>query len=264
MLNGTGAIYRRELSVYFRSASTYVVLGLLFLVVGIIYHQLMDKFTLDSAMAAAGGPFMTSPDPPNITVAVIEGIFEIIAGMMIFTTPVLSMRLLSAEKSSGTFEVLVTCPISDWAALLGKYAALVTLGLVIVSLSSIYPLSTFFFGRNHGAIPELPVVLSCALLLLLLFSTYGAFGLMASALTQSQVIASVVTLVGLLIWNMIGAMEFGDPALLNFVKAISPLGHSENFLRGLFSSIDLAFFVLASFSCLFLAARILEARRWRI
>lgn len=264
MLNGAGAIYRRELLVYFRSASTYVVLGLLFLIVGIIYHQLMVQFTEDSAMAAAGGPFMSSEDPPNITVAVIEEVFRIIAGMMIFTLPVLSMRLLAAEKSSGTFEVLVTCPVSDWAVLLGKYAALVTVGLAIVALSSVYPLCTYLFGWGHGALPELRVVISCAVLLVLLFATYGAFGLMASALTESQVIASIVTLVGLLVWNIVGSIEFDNPALLEFAKAVSPLGHSENFLQGLLSSADLAFYFLVSFCCLFVAARILEARRWRI
>lgn len=264
MMRGCGAIYRRELAAFFQSASTYIVLGLLFLAVGIFYHQIMVEFTNDSAMAKAGGPFGSSPDPPNISVEVIETLFRSISAMILFTIPILTMRLLAEERSSGTFELLVTCPVSDWSILLGKFGALLTVGLAIVGLSGIYPLTTWYFGRGHGVAPDWPIVATCAAQLFLMFATYGAFGLMASSLTQSQIVASVITLVGLLLWNVAGSITFTDPLLHVIVKEFSPMNHTENFIAGLFTAKDLAYYAMASFVFLFIAARTLESRRWRI
>ncbi len=264
MIRGWSPIYRREVATYFQSASTYIVLGLLFLAVGIFYHQIMVDFTNASAMAEAGGPFGSSPDPPNISVSVIEAIFRSLSAMILFTIPILSMRLLSEERSSGTFELLVTCPVSDWGILLGKYLALMTVGLAIVALSSVYPLVTWYFGKDHGVAPEWPIVVTCYLQLFLIFGAYSAFGLMASSLTESQIVASVTTLVGLLLWNVAGVVTFMDARLHAVVKEFSPMSHTENFVQGLLSTKDVAFYVLASFICLFIAARMLESRRWRL
>ncbi len=94
--------------------------------------------------------------------------------MILFTIPILSMRLISEERSSGTFELLVTCPVSDWGTLLGKYFALLTVGFVIAVLSSVYPMTTRYLGKDHGVAPEWPIVVACYLQLFLIFGTYGA------------------------------------------------------------------------------------------
>lgn len=264
MIRGWWPIYKRELAAYFQSASTYIVLGLLFFAVGIFYHRIMVEFTNLSAMAEAGGPFGSSPDPPNVSIGVIEATYRSISAMILFTIPILTMRLLAEERSSGTFELLATCPVGDWGILLGKYFALITLGALIVGLSSVYPLATEYFGRAHGAGPDWPIVLTCYVQLFLLFSTYAAFGLMASSFSQSQIIASVITLVGLLLWNVIGGFTFTNPVIQSVVREISPANHTEEFIQGLFTAGDFAYYILTSFVCLFIAARTLESRRWRI
>ncbi len=138
------------------------------------------------------------------------------------------------------------------------------MGLAIVVLSSVYPLTTWYFGRDHGVAPEWPIVVSCYLQLFLIFGAYSAFGLMASSLTESQIVASVTTLVGLLLWNVAGVVTFMDARLHAVVKEFSPMSHTENFVQGLLSAKDIAFYILAAFICLFIAARMLESRRWRL
>lgn len=264
MLFGFWPIYKRELREFFQSASTYVALGLLFLVTGTFYHQIIEEFVNDSAMAAAGGPFMSAAEAPNVTEAVIGTVFQLFAAMILFTIPILTMRMIAAERSSGTFEVLVTCPTSDWGLLLGKYFALVSLGVVVVALCGVYSLTTYFIGRGQGAVPELRVVLSGHIGLLLIFSTYGAFGLMASAFANSQVTASIVTLIGLLGWIMVGELSVLPRPLYAIALELSALRHTEEFISGSLTLRSVAFYGLASFLCLFVAARVLEARRWRI
>lgn len=263
MRPGFWPIYKREIKTYLQSVSTHVVFGLMFLVVGTFYHQIVVDFVNDSAMAGAGGPFAGPTEAPNVTVTVIQGVFELLAGMILFTVPILSMRLVAAERSAGTFEVLVTCPIGDWSILFGKYLALVTVGFAIVALSAVYPVTTYFVGRGQIEI-EWPIVASCALGLLLMFATYAAFGVMASSFTESQVTAAIVTLVGLLLWNTLAEFDLPGPATARILDELSAARHTERFIEGAVAASDLAFYGLASFFCLFIAARTLEARRWRI
>ena len=257
-------IYKRELKSYARSSSTYIALALLFLIAGASYQFMIGRFVYDSAMAAQGGPFFTADEAPNITRDVIELTFNLLSALILFTIPILSMGLIASERSSGTFEVLVTCPLSDWSIILGKYFALVTVGAAVVLFSSAYPAMTYYLGWGQGATPELPIVITCYLGLFLIFATYAAFGVMASSFTDSQVTASIVTLLGLLLWYSIATFNMPNQTLQRIVDELSALNHTEDFIAGLLTLKDLAFYVIASFVCLFIASRVLEARRWRI
>lgn len=263
-MRGMWPIYKRELATYLQSAPTYVVVGLLFLAIGMFFHQLMIEFTEASAMAQAGGPFMTSPEPPNLTLEVIEPVFRSLSAMILFVIPILTMRSIAQERSSGTFEVLMTCPVGDWGVLLGKYLALVTVGFFIVLLSIVYPVAAYVFGRAQGAVPEIPMVVTGLVQLFLIFCAYAAFGLMASSLTTSQVVAAVITLIGLLLWNVVGGWSIAHAGIQAVLQQLSPLNHAENFVQGLLTLKDFVFYVLASFFFLYIASLSLESRRWRV
>lgn len=264
MIHGIWPIYKRELRAFARSTSTWVALGLLFLITGWIFADVVTVFARDSAEYLRGVA-LAPGDPPNVTGNVVEEIFRVLSSMILFTIPMLTMRLVASERSSGTFEVLVTCPVGDWSILLGKYFALVTVGAAVVAISLVYPLTLYVLGSGYGGIfPERAVVLSCSMGLFLIFATYGAFGLMASAFTTSQVTASIVTLIGLLGWVVVGEMSVLPRPLYNIALELSALRHTEEFISGSLALRSVAFYGLASFLCLFVAARVLEARRWRI
>ncbi len=260
MMPGFFPVYKRELRAFFQSSSAYVALGLLFLIAGAVYHDLLVLFVNDSGAAAVN----PAEEVPNITVSVVQQLFQFLCGIIMFSVPILSMRLIASERSSGTFELLVSCPISDWSILIGKYLALVTVGALIVALSSLYPLTTWYLGRGAGISPEWPVVIACAAGLLMIFCAYAAFGLMASALTDNQVTAAILTLVGLLFWNMLAEIPTGVPEIQHVLDELSASRHTENFTSGLITFRDFTFYSLASFFCLFIAARTLEARKWKV
>lgn len=264
MLNGFLPIYKRELKTFFQSPSTYVVLALLFLVSGLIFHDLLLLFG-EMSMAATQGGMFGAPQTPNVTEQVVQPIFQIMTSMCLFVIPLLSMRLIAEEKSRGTLEVLATSPLSDWSILLGKYFALVTVGLVICLISALYPVIIWWVGRVNQSAPEWPVVVSCWIGLILIFAAYAAFGVMASSFTENTMSAGVVTLIGLILWNVIGAFEIQSiPQLRAVVEQLAAAGHTENFMKGLLVFQDFAFYILASFFFLFIASKTLEARRWRI
>ena len=265
-MQGFLAIYKREVKTYFQSASTYVVLALLFLIVGVIFQDLMGAFSQMSMQAMGGAsPFGQQQEAPNVTETIIRNLFQIILSLVMFTIPLLSMRLVAEEKNSGTFELLVTCPISDWSILLGKYFALVTVGLFMVTLSAVFPLIVVWAGQENQVMPEWPIVISCWIGLLLIFAAYAAMGVMASAFTDNQIIAAVVTLIGLIIWNILGAFQMENfPRAREVLKELAAQAHTENFINGSLMLKDFAFYILASFLFLFIASKTLDARRWRV
>ncbi len=264
-MSGFFSIYKREVKTFFQSSSTYVVLGLFFFICGVIYFLTMQEF---SALSMASGQQMTfgrQQPAPNVTEHVVRGMFMLLTSIIMFTIPLLTMRLIAEEKSKGTFELLVTCPISDWSILLGKYFALVTVGFVIVLISGAYPLITWWMGRANQSAPEWPIVISCWIGLLLIFATYAAFGLMASSFTENQIAAAVITLIGLILWQIMGYFPLESmPQVRAVIQELSASQHTENFIKGVLMLKDFAFYLLSSFLFLFIASKTLDARRWRI
>jgi ABC-2 type transport system permease protein len=263
---GFWPIYKRELKTYFQSPSTYVVTALWFFIVGIIFWAIMLDFVRMSDQASQMGMFGQQQQAPNVTQFVIQGIFQVMTSLILFTIPLLSMRLMAEEKGRGTFELLVTCPISDWSILLGKYLALLTVGLVIVLISAVFPVLVWLFGRKDQAAPDWPIVYSCWIGMFLIFAAYAAFGVMASSFTENQVIAAVITLIGIILWNVMHSFVPPNeyPRLQSVLMELSASRHTENFNKGVLMLKDFAFYFLSSFLFLFVASKTLDARRWRV
>lgn len=261
---GFWPIYKRELKTYLQSPSTWVLLALVAFVSGIAFYANMREFSQYSAQINQMSMYGQQAQAPNITQFVVVGVFQWTSMMIMFTMPMLAMRLVAEEKSRGTFELMVTCPISDWAILLGKYFALLTIGVIIIGMSGLYPMMVAWLGRLNSVSPEWPIVASCWIGLMLIFATYAAFGLMASSFTENQVIAAVITLIGIIAWFMIGAISFENEKLQMIMLELSASRHIENFNRGMLSLKDFAFYLLFSFFFLFVASKTLDARRWRV
>ena len=262
-------IYKRELKTYLQSPSTYIVVALLFLVVGLIFQNMMSGFSRWSAEIAQRAMYGQGGEAPNATKDLVQPVFQMMVSLIMFTIPMLSMRLVAEEKREGTFELLVTCPVSDWAILLGKYFALVSVGLLIALLSALFPLVVWWAGNgmtHSGSSPEWPVVASTWFGMVLIFAAYSAFGVMASAFTENQIAAAVITLIGLILWFVLGSVfELNSyPTLQTIMQELSAAQHTENFLKGVLMLKDFLFYILASFLFLFIASKTLEARRWRV
>jgi len=111
-------IAKREFRSYFDSPLAYVVICLTFFLLGLAIFMVGGFWKIDRAS--------------------LHQLFQYMPlGLAVLIVPVVTMRLIAEEKSKGSFELLASCPIGDWSILLGKYFALVTVGLVIAAISAL-------------------------------------------------------------------------------------------------------------------------------
>ena len=252
-------IYKRELRAYFQNPGVYVTLAIFLGVSSLFIFSHVNAFA-DLCMRRQMMQQQFGMQPLNFTEFVVKGSFGLISFLLIFVVPLLTMRLFAEEKKTGTFELLSTCPVTDWGMVIGKYLAAVTILVVFFILSLVYPVT---FGLVGEA--EWPIVMTSYLALLLLGMAYVALGLFASSLTQNQIIAAVVTFFALLAFFFVGDLGIGRASGLDKVLGgFSLLKHSDPMIQGTIKSEDVAYFVLFSAGFLFLTNYVLESRRWRV
>ncbi|MEQ8821602.1 MAG: ABC transporter permease subunit [Sumerlaeia bacterium] len=253
-LRQTGLIAGRELRSLFTTPLYWVSTGVFFLAASTIFVALLFDF-------ARMGPMRTAEDlSGNITIEVIEQLFAVIHFFLLVQIPLLTMRSFAEERRQGTLSLLTTTPVGEWSIVLGKFIAYLTvLGTYLLATLAM-PLFASYLSD-----PEWPVVISCYTALVLAACAYVALGLFYSALTESQVIAAVLTyttLFGLLILSQL-ARSLPTAELVRLAEHLTLLHHVEGFIEGQIQSASVAWFLLFSGLCLFLAVRQVESLRWR-
>jgi ABC-2 type transport system permease protein len=169
------------------------------------------------------------------------------------------MRLLAEEKKQGTFELLLTFPVSNLAIVSGKFLAALTVYAVMLACTGLYPLMLVIFAD-----PELLPVGSGYLGLLLMGSSFLAMGTFFSSLTDNQLIAGVSTFGISILFLIIGwAAPFVGPTVSSVLAQVSILYHFESFSKGVIDSRDVTYYVLLMMFFLFLTIRSLESTRWK-
>jgi len=252
-------IYKRELRAYFQNPGVYVTLAIFLCLSGLlVYGSVAEfaRFSMEQRLRYQYGiPSL------NYTEWVVSSAIGLISFLsIILVIPMLTMRLLAEEKKSGTFELLATCPISDWGLVLGKYFAAMSVIVIFLAITTVFPLVLSRLGTT-----EWPVVASGYGGLILVGLACTAFGVFASALTENQFVAGAVTIVGLLGFYLIDILGVGGMNLLGrILNSLSIRGHMENLIRGRILSEDIAYFLLFAVGFLFLANYVLESRRWRV
>lgn len=185
--------------------------------------------------------------------------FSVLSLLLMFFIPAMAMRMLADEKRSGTFELLLTMPVTTMSIVLGKYMALWTQVLALLILTLLYPLTLSWLGNV-----DMGQVLASYLAAVLLASCYAAVCLYASALTRYEVVAYVLAFVMLLLLFLLAkALPTFSPEVQNWIVLLSPLSHYQSMLRGLIRLSDVMFFLSMSGLFLTLTWFQLERRRWR-
>lgn len=251
-------IYKREIKSYLQSPVIYALAG--------IFFFLMAYFTLGMIVEYADiyNDFnmrqMYGMREMNVTQWVIRGFFSLINFLLLFLIPVLTMRLLAEERKNRTFEILVSCPISDGDILIGKYLAVFTLILVLLLVSFVYPLLAERFSQ-----PEWPVILTGYAGLILTVLAYLAFGLFASSVTENQIIAAFLSFSGLLFFYLVGDVTSSKEGWLGRISSeLSLRQHSLSFSNGVIESRDVFYLLAFAALFLFLSLESLKIRRWKV
>lgn len=189
------AIYKKELRSYLTSMAGYVFIAFILLILGIYF----TAYNLQYA----------SPDF-GVTLSAVTFLFLII-------TPVLTMRILAEEKRNRTDQLLLTAPVSVWKIVLGKYLSMITIYAIPIIIASIYPLIMGRYGTVSYAMAYTAILgfffLGCAQI---------AVGLFLSSVTESQVIAAVLTFGVLFCSFVMEGIEsfFSDTALSSMLAVL--------------------------------------------
>jgi ABC-2 type transport system permease protein len=255
-MKGLYAIFRKETANFFVSPIAYAVVAIFLLVSGFFFWANVSFMSLVS-LQAANNPMIA--ERINLTDVVIRPLVQNMSIVLLFVMPLLTMRLFSEEKKSGTIELLLTYPVTDLAILFGKFLAAAL--LLLVMLAGTLPFVVLLFGIGD---PDPGTLLSGYLGLLLMGAAFMALGIFLSSLTENQIIAAAVSFgSALLFWVLSWSSTLSGEKVGAVLKQLSILEHLESFNKGILALSDLSFFVLFIAFFLFLTLRSLETHRWR-
>ena len=255
-MHGFFAVFRKEISNFFVSPIAYSVIAIFLLVSGFFFWANVSFMSLIS-LQAAGNPMIA--ERINLTDLVIRPLMQNMSIILLFVMPLLTMRLFSEEKKSGTIELLLTYPIDDSAFVFGKFLSALALLLIML-------LGTFSFPilLSSVAQPDFGVLLSGYLGLFLMGASFMALGTFISSLTENQVVAGAISFgAALLFWVLSWTASFVGESTGVVLRQLSILEHLESFNKGILSVSDLSFFILFIAFFVFLSLRSLETHRWR-
>jgi len=240
-------IANREYNLYFASPVAYMVMFVIYLVLGIFFYLNIDYAIL--AQYAPGVQIVLAP----------------LATLLLLAIPALTTRLLAEEQRLGTIELLLTAPIRDWELIIGKWLGAFLLVLTILVFTLIYPLVL-----NNLVDPGLDqgLVISGYLGLVLLSAAFVAVGVFISSLFSNQIAAFATTMGALIfLWWVVGpiAQVLGETSAVGQFFSFIDLSDQlfSNFLSGMVELKDVVFSLSLTTLALFGATMVLDVRRWR-
>jgi ABC-2 type transport system permease protein len=244
MMRNTWYVAQRELAAIFVQPIAYIFTIVMIGITGLIF----------SGQIAA---IAFTPGAP-ISLTNVLGLFTF---LFIFAGPAITMRLLSEEQRSGTMELLMTLPLRDGEVVVGKFLAAFIFYLAAVGLTLIFPIILLNFGN-----PDIGPMITGYLGVLLWGAAILAIGLLASALTDNQMVAFILALgLNLLFYLAFIPAEFfgNNPTIALIFQELGAQQHLGSFFRGVLVAKDIVYFVMITAVFLFAATRVMESRRWR-
>jgi ABC-2 type transport system permease protein len=248
------AIAQRELKAYFASPIAYIVIGFFVLLFGFFYYSLLLYFNQQSAQVGfQGGPAQ------NVNESMIRPLFLNASVILLFVLPMITMRTYSEEKRSGTIELLLTSPLTDFQIIMGKFLGAMALYAAMLVVTFLHLGILYAFGT-----PEWIPIATGYLGLLLMGGCFISVGLLISSLTKNQIVAGMITFaVFLLLWVINWVGSFTGPTTMAVLDYLSITNHLDDFTRGIVDTKHLVYYVSFIAFGLFLTARSVDTERWR-
>jgi ABC-2 type transport system permease protein len=251
------AIAQKELKAYFASPIAYIVIGLWALLYGYFYTFILHFFLQQSMQMNQFG--MQGPQSMNVNQQMIRPLLQNVTILVLFLMPMVTMRTYSEEKRSGTIELLLTSPITDFQIILGKFLGAMSLYGVMLLVSLIHIALLFRFGN-----PEWKPIVTFYLGLLLLGGCFISLGLFISSLTKNQIVAGMVTFaVFLLLWIITWVGSAWGPTAESITQRLSIIDPLDDFGKGVLDTKHLIYYLSFITFGLFLTAKSVDSERWR-
>ena len=257
-MNNVLAIAHKELKSYFSTPIAYIVIGFYALLFGYFFVAILQFFVRQSMQVNQFG--MQGPQAMNINQQLIRPLVaQNVPILVLFLLPMVTMRTYSEEKRSGTIELLLTSPLTDFEIILGKFLGAMALYASILAVTLIHIAILFIYGR-----PEWKPIVTVYLGLLLLGGCFVSLGLFISSLTKNQIVAGMVTFaVFLLLWVINWIASFVGPTAQSILNYLSITDHFDDFTKGIVDTKHLVYYFSVISLGLFLTMRSVDTERWK-
>jgi len=240
------ALFGKELRTFFGSPLVYIVAGVFLALSGYYFYTDLNAF-------------ITFGFGESIVEHLWQRLYNDVVRVIITVIPLITMRVYSEEKNLGTIELLYTAPLRDVEILAAKYAACMTVFVLILGCTALYP--ALIYRIQPFDTSQLRAVY---LGLFLLVAAMVAIGVFLSSMTETQLIAAMFTYGAvLLLWNLSWNEAAVPNDLLGIISQLCAYDHYEPFSRGVIDLKHVAYFVSIIVLMSFLTMRSMESRQWR-
>jgi len=255
------SVCRREILAFFVSPIAYFVITGFVLLSGYFFFNLLAVFNVMVGRFNAMAAYRGGMNAPNLNQWVVEPYYHTLLVILVFLIPVLTMRTIAEEKRRGTFELLMTSPLSVLEIVLGKFLGAAFVVLLMTLLIFSFPLLLMVFGQPG---PEAAPVLNGLMTVLLCALAFAAISMAVSSFTENQIVGAVSGMVTLLLLYVIHspAEALGEGWVSRVLQYLSPVLQAEDMIRGVLSIKALVYFGSLIVFGLFLSCRAVDARRW--
>ena len=248
------AIYRRELQSYFVSPLAYGIASAFWFLAGLFAVIIWSG---PEGILVTVYDYDLRGQPIDVPYEFVRAILDSITRLMLFVLPILSMGLYAEERKRGTLELLATSPITNWAVAVGKL-----LGVLTFFLTMILPLmgleAIALSNSNPPISPLIPLLGHLGLLLLA--AAILSLGMFISSLTDSTILAAVLTFAVVFI-DFIAKYIPGQ--IGEAVNHLSLFKHYNTLIQGIFDTSSLIFFASYIVLGIFLTAQSIDALRFQ-
>ena len=234
------SVFKKEVSGFLNSLIAYVVISVFLTGIGLLMWVFPNTNVLDYGFAD------------------MESLFGLAPYVFMFLIPAICMKFFAEEKKSGTMELLFTRPLTDLSVILGKYFAGLFLVLFSLLPTLIYYYSVYELGNPKGNLDSAGIMGSY-LGLTLLGAFFTSLGVLASSITENQIVAFIVgAFLCFVFYDGIDALASASP----FLEQFGVVYHYNALSRGLMDSRDVLYFLSATAGVLLLTKLIIGSRRW--
>lgn len=239
-------VLSKEFNGFLNSLIAYIVIGVFLTAIGLLMWVFPDTSVLDYGYADMDTLFLMGPY------------------VFIFLVPAITMRTFAEEKKTGTIELLLTKPVTDWEIILGKFFANFLLVIFALAPTFLYYYTVKVLGNPPGNI-DTPGVIGSYFGIAFLAAVFCAIGIFASSVTRNQIVAFILAafLCFLIFLGFDSISTLGlwsGEALL--IKQLGILYHYDTMRKGILDSRDVAYFLSMVFLMLSLTKVVLGSRQW--
>jgi ABC-2 type transport system permease protein len=242
---------RRELGAFFVSFTGYVILAAAAFIMGESFVILIGQLQGESTLMPITQIFYSTL------------YFWLI---LLLACPLITMRLFALEKFSGTFETLMTAPVSDLQVVLAKFTAAMFFYVLLLLPSVVCVVVLRHYVTNLDVFDG-GLLGSTFLGIFLLGGLFMSLGCFASALTRNQIVAAMISFsLGftlLLLSYLPDYVHLGPGWQASVLSQFAIRDHMNDFASGLVDTRHVVFYLTFTFLFLFLTLRVVESRRWK-